>query len=476
MAITLLEIFETLINSEFIRTTARQLGESEQAVSTALSSGGTVLMARLTRTAHEAGAMARVATLVGGDEPAARTGTGGGTVLASTSASTSASLGAAATLGRGTTLLNVAFGPQLQAIVDALAAHAGIGQASARAVMGHAAPLVLKALGERLEDDDRIRAGLAPTGPRIAEVLRSERETILLGIPPVLLGALDKPIARAKPALAEAPTTTTTSRPSVTAAIAERLARAARPGGVAATRWELDGPDLGWPAVAGGLAGLALLWWLFLPGFYIPYSIRTTPSTATLSRTPIASGPPLTGPDTAAGGNFSTPMSATPSSKTVPAAVTGLLRFIKRTLPSSKQIEFAEDGVEGRMISLIENRGQPLERNQWFEFDRLQFHTGSSNLTSESRAQVQNIADILSSYPTARIKIGGYTDNVGDSAANQRLSEARAQRVMTELISLGISALRLEAEGYGELHPVGDNATSEGRARNRRTAVRVLER
>ena len=89
---------------------------------------------------------------------------------------------------------------------------------------------------------------------------------------------------------------------------------------------------------------------------------------------------------------------------------------------------------------------------------------------------MQNIADILSSYPTVRIKIGGYTDNVGDPSANQRLSEARAQRVMTELITLGVNALRLEAEGYGEQHPLADNATSEGRARNRRTAVRITER
>ena len=113
---------------------------------------------------------------------------------------------------------------------------------------------------------------------------------------------------------------------------------------------------------------------------------------------------------------------------------------------------------------------------QWFEFDRLTFHTGSSNLTPESRAQVQNIADIMSAFATTRIKIGGYTDNAGDPAANQRLSEARAQRVMTELISLGVNALRIEAQGYGEQHPVADNATAEGQARNRRIAIRVVER
>ena len=156
--------------------------------------------------------------------------------------------------------------------------------------------------------------------------------------------------------------------------------------------------------------------------------------------------------------------------------MSGICRVIKRPLPTKKQIDYAEEGIEAGMMARIEDRSRPLERTQWFDFDRLNFQTGSSNLTPESRAQAQNIADILEAYPSVKIKIGGYTDNVGDPQANQRLSEARAQRVMTELITLGVNALRLEAEGYGDQHPIGDNATSEGRARNRRIAVRVTER
>ena len=236
----------------------------------------------------------------------------------------------------------------------------------------------------------------------------------------------------------------------------------------------------------GGLVALAFLWWLFLPGLYAPYSLAGIACNGCFQRTADQRGgdrdrvsaprPPVTGPDTQAGGSFSSSTSTTPSSRTLPAPVTNLIRFIKRTLPSNKQIDFAEEGIEGRLIQMIENRGLPLDRNQWFDFDRLNFQTGSSNLTAESRAQVQNIADILASYPAVKIKIGGYTDNVGEPAANQKLSEARAQRVMTELITLGINALRLDAEGYGEQHPVADNTTSEGRARNRRIAVRVTER
>jgi K(+)-stimulated pyrophosphate-energized sodium pump len=74
------------------------------------------------------------------------------------------------------------------------------------------------------------------------------------------------------------------------------------------------------------------------------------------------------------------------------------------------------------------------------------------------------------------VKIGGYTDNSGDPAANLRLSQARADSVMNELRTMGVGGDRLEAEGYGDQHPIADNATADGRAKNRRVAVRVTAR
>jgi K(+)-stimulated pyrophosphate-energized sodium pump len=72
-----------------------------------------------------------------------------------------------------------------------------------------------------------------------------------------------------------------------------------------------------------------------------------------------------------------------------------------------------------------------------------------------------------------KLKIGGYTDNTGDAAANMRLSQARADSVRAELIQLGVGADRLEAQGYGDQHPVADNSTEEGRQKNRRISMRV---
>jgi len=94
-------------------------------------------------------------------------------------------------------------------------------------------------------------------------------------------------------------------------------------------------------------------------------------------------------------------------------------------------------------------------------------------LKAESDEQLKNIAEILKAFPAVKVKIGGYTDNVGDPADNMKLSQARAENVMKQLVALGIAADRMTAEGYGEQHPIADNNDPAGRAMNRRISLRV---
>jgi OmpA-OmpF porin, OOP family len=150
--------------------------------------------------------------------------------------------------------------------------------------------------------------------------------------------------------------------------------------------------------------------------------------------------------------------------------------LVTKSLPGGIQLRYPSTGVEGKLLSFIENPAQGLDSERWFDFDRLLFETNSAILKPESQAQLQNIATILKAYPNVNIKIGGYTDNTGDPAANVKLSQDRANRVMQELTSLGISADRLEAEGYGQEHPVAANSTEAGKAQNRRVALRVTKK
>lgn len=160
-----------------------------------------------------------------------------------------------------------------------------------------------------------------------------------------------------------------------------------------------------------------------------------------------------------------------PAVPAAPAPVSGAMSKLK--LPDGAQIEASGTGIEGKLLGFVTDASAVVDKKTWFDFDRLNFETGSAKLTADSKAQVDNIAAILKAYPAVKIKIGGYTDNVGDPENNLKLSAARAQTVADTLVALGIAADRLEHEGYGEQFPIADNGTREGRAKNRRIAVSV---
>lgn len=78
---------------------------------------------------------------------------------------------------------------------------------------------------------------------------------------------------------------------------------------------------------------------------------------------------------------------------------------------------------------------------------------------------------MLKDDPALRLSVNGHTDNRGDAAHNQALSEGRARAVVSALTGQGIEAARLTAQGFGDTQPVADNSSDEGRARNRRVEL-----
>ncbi len=100
------------------------------------------------------------------------------------------------------------------------------------------------------------------------------------------------------------------------------------------------------------------------------------------------------------------------------------------------------------------------------------FDTGSADLRPESGAALGEIARLLAAQPGLRLRMVGHTDAVGDLAANQRLSEARAAAALSALATMhGVDRARLSAHGVGPLCPVATNDSDEGRARNRRVEL-----
>ena len=102
------------------------------------------------------------------------------------------------------------------------------------------------------------------------------------------------------------------------------------------------------------------------------------------------------------------------------------------------------------------------------------FETGSANLSPLSHYELENVVAALNKYPHMTIELAGHTDDVGEDAANQALSQARAQAVYDFLVGKGIGGDRMYPRGYGETRPLESNETEEGRQKNRRTEFQIL--
>ncbi len=104
----------------------------------------------------------------------------------------------------------------------------------------------------------------------------------------------------------------------------------------------------------------------------------------------------------------------------------------------------------------------------------IHFDTGSASITRDSQETLASAAEAIKQAPSGtRIEVGGHTDNTGDAAANQALSQQRADAVVARLGELGVAAGVLSAKGHGQDKPRADNGTEEGRAQNRRIEFSV---
>ncbi len=104
----------------------------------------------------------------------------------------------------------------------------------------------------------------------------------------------------------------------------------------------------------------------------------------------------------------------------------------------------------------------------------MEFDSGKSAVKPQYHDRIQKVADFMKAYPGTTAVIEGYTDNIGSKDANVKLSARRAESVRKYLIEkLGIAAERVTAKGYGPDKPIADNATPEGRAKNRRIEAAI---
>jgi cytochrome c oxidase subunit II len=110
------------------------------------------------------------------------------------------------------------------------------------------------------------------------------------------------------------------------------------------------------------------------------------------------------------------------------------------------------------------------------QLNHVTFATGSAKLTPQSSAELDIVVDAMTKDPEMTVEVSGHTDNVGDAAKNQALSEARAKSVAAYVAAKGIDPKRMTGVGFGDTKPIAENDTPENKAKNRRTEFKILAR
>ncbi len=117
----------------------------------------------------------------------------------------------------------------------------------------------------------------------------------------------------------------------------------------------------------------------------------------------------------------------------------------------------------------------PISVGEKISLRNIFYETNSYTLQNESKYEIMKLRDFMKNNPAVRIEISGHTDNVGNDVTNQTLSTNRAKSVYDQLIKMGITSSRLVYKGYGKTQPIDVNTTEQGRAKNRRTEIKIIQ-
>ena len=427
MTNSLLATLKSQFGDDLIDLLSRLTGEQPALTQTAFErSGEAILAGLLGQGATAEGSQALVNLL---NEPGFR-----GHALTDLPAVLGDSTSAISLIDQGKVLLHSLFGDRIEGLVRWVSNSSGVGQGSAWSMMSLIAPAVLNFIKGQFSGK--------VDGSGLWNYLSGQRSGLETSAPAAgllpVLGWQDWSSASAG-AVAPTPQPVRAAPPIVTPTpVPEERERSAFP-------WY-------WLVL---LLGLLLLGFLLMRGCNPGPEAVTTSAPAPVVKEPAA------------------PVAATPVTPKPVVIAPAPVQPVELVLRDDVKLMVSPDGVERKLVTFIEDPNKVPDETTWFSFDGLEFETGSATLKPSSQARLEQLAAVLKAYPLVRIKIGGYTDNVGDPAMNLKLSQDRAQTAMQGLVNLGVTADRMEAEGYGEQYPIADNATEEGREQNRRIDIRV---
>ncbi len=328
----------------------------------------------------------------------------------------------------GTNWLSSLFGSGHSTLTDAVERHSGIKSSSASSLMGMLAPLVLGFLGRHATTNNLSAGGLS-------SLLTDHKDVVTSALPsgfsvPGLFGSSGAHnIAGDTKSIVKDTYNKVTSDVDTAKPAANRIV----------------------PIVIV-LAAVLLLLYFLSRGCNKKDDANTTPATTdteAVTKTPVPAPAPMTERES-----------------------------VKVKLPDGTEIDAYKGGIEDQLVACLNDASCKAGKEKWFDFDNINFETGSATLTADSKHQVSNLDMILKAYPKARIKIGGYTDKTGDDAVNKKLSDDRAKTVATALKADGSVAAQVTgSEGYGsQFAKQPATASDEERKTDRRISVQLAQK
>ena len=124
------------------------------------------------------------------------------------------------------------------------------------------------------------------------------------------------------------------------------------------------------------------------------------------------------------------------------------------------------------VAGVADNKGCPKIEN--FQANEVTFGSGKAVLTASGKRELDLAVKYMAKYPEIKVRLDGHTDSSGTDKINQPLSVKRAEAAMRYMISKGVDAARISAEGHGSSMPIAENKKPVGRAQNRRVEITIL--
>ena len=414
MAFNLMDSVKGLFTNELVGKMASSFGETEGGIQKALSGAIPSVLVGLL---SKAGTADGASSILNMSKDAAGSGVLGNLVNFA---------GSSSVLNQGVDWLKKLFGDKVGNIISMIAGFAGIRESSASTLLNAAAPAALGTLGKQVTQNNLSVSGLT-------SMLASQKDAILNALP----SGLNLAGALGLGSLGDIG--------SKLSGTVSNMTGTARATATSATK-----------AASGNKWVLPLILALAVIGILI-FLARSCDNKAD---------------------NTAVVQPAEVKRDSMPPAEPAAMASIKVKLPDGVELDAYKGGIEDKLVTFLNDPASKGGKDVWFDFDNLNFETGSASLTAESMKQVNNIAAILKAYPKLNVKIGGYTDKSGDAAVNKKLSQSRADAVLTALKGTGANISQLAgAEGYGsEFAKTAADAPDEERKMDRRISLGVRDK